>query len=169
MRYCQDLPSQFCFISRTSSPALKYVCLDVEPFHIYHFGHCREREDGTITFGACCLPPGFTMEWQNRAFLSNTGDAPGVMHTIQANPARGTLACRKTPGLETTSCEFPVTHPYRHCLPVAAAEDGKRGKRRGGEGGVTTRYTYLMGARPSVALPFTDVVKHDSVTNTVTR
>ena len=140
-----------------------------------------------IEFQACCMPPGFTMEWQFEAFLSNTSDAPGVMHQYvidvdthiaagankdagsgDATPGRATCTRTAIPGLEDISCEFPTAHPYRHC--VRSGEEGAAAGANVGAhvGGNTpppsTRYVYLMASQRGVSLPFTNVVRHDSLT-----
>jgi len=158
MRYIPGTPSQFVLIERFpkgNEESRKVVRFHTEPCHIYHYAHCRENpETGIVSFQACCLPVNFNMEWQFKAFLSNTGDAPGVMHSYELNPHTGGISRRVTPGLESTSCEFPTTHPFRHCVRSSK---------------VSTRYFYLMGGQPSVALPFSDVVKYDVETGMVSR
>ena len=157
MKYVPGAPSQFIMIERfpKSEQTRKTIRFHTEPCHIYHYAHCRENSrTKVVSFQACCLPMGFNMDWQYKAFLSNTGDAPGVMHSYELDPKTGSISRRPTPGLEATSCEFPTTHPYRHCV--------RQNK-------VSTRYFYLMAGQPSVAMPFTDVVKYDLQTAMVSR
>jgi all-trans-8'-apo-beta-carotenal 15,15'-oxygenase len=154
MRYIPGARSGFCLIERypkeAGSPQI--VCIDADPCHIYHFANCRE-ESGVITFQACCLPPTFNMDWVDQSFLSNAGEAPGVMNTFQINTSNMGMSRMETRGLSTTACEFPTSNPFRHCV----------------RDGASTRYVYLMAGAPCVAVPFCDVVKHDSVTNLITR
>jgi all-trans-8'-apo-beta-carotenal 15,15'-oxygenase len=157
MKYVPGAPSEFVLIERkpASEQSRKVIYFYTEPCHIYHFAHCRESpETGIISFQACCLPVGFNMNWQYKAFLSNTGDAPGTMFSFELHPETGSILRKPTPGLETTSCEFPTTHPFRHC-PRSLK--------------VSTRYMYLMAGQPSVAMPFTDVVKYDLQSGLVSR
>jgi len=157
MKYVAGLPSQFCLIERrpASGAQPKIMRFDVDPCHIYHYVNARESlVDGTVSFSACCLPPGFTMEWQDKAFLSNAGEAPGVMHSFALNPNTGSFVRSTVKGLETTSCEFPASSPYRHC---PRSEN------------VKTDIFYLMASSPSVAQPFTDVVKYNAATGHVSR
>ncbi|KAH9246819.1 hypothetical protein BASA81_015597 [Batrachochytrium salamandrivorans] len=160
MKYSPELPSQFVFIQRhlrAGQVDREVIRLDTEPCHIFHFANCRENAmDGTITFEACCLPTKFTMQWQHKAFLSNTADAPGVMYSYRANPQTLSMVRRTLPGLETTSCEFPTTHPFRHCVPLDQSH-------------ITTKFFYLMSSPPGQALPFSDVVKYDTCTLTQQR
>ena len=164
-KYVPGAPSQMCLIERpkpgssgagAAAPPPKVIRLDTDPCHIYHFANCREDPaTGVVSFEACCLPVGFNMEWQNKAFLSNTADAPGTMHAFVIDPRNGgSLARRPVPGLESTSCEFPTTNPFRNCVRQA---------------GVTTSIFYLMAGQPGVALPFSDVVKYDARTQHVQR
>jgi all-trans-8'-apo-beta-carotenal 15,15'-oxygenase len=156
MRYIPGAPSEFVAIERfpKDPQKRKVIRFSTEPCHIYHYAHARELPSGVISFQACCLPMNFNMEWQHKAFLSNSGDAPGVMHSYELDVKTGGISRKVVPGLESTSCEFPTTHPYRNC---ARAKN------------VSTRYFYLMAGQPSVALPFTDVVKYDLQTGLVTR
>lgn len=160
MKYSPELPSQFLLIQRHLRPGQterEVIRLDTEPCHIFHYANCRENaSDGTIAFEACCLPIKFNMQWQHKAFLSNTADAPGVMHSYLASPRARSLVRRALPGLETTSCEFPTTHPFRHCVPLNQPE-------------VTTKFFYLMSSPQGQALPFSDVVKYDTYTHTQLR
>lgn len=158
MRYCPELPSQFVLIERQQpeNGQRRVIRMETEPCHIFHYANCRETADGMIAFEACCLPPGFTMQWQHKAFLSNSADAPGVMHTYLCDVNKQTLTRSTLPGLETTSCEFPTVHPYRNCVALDQPQ-------------VSTRYFYLMGSRPGQALPFSDVIKYDTLTKTQKR
>jgi all-trans-8'-apo-beta-carotenal 15,15'-oxygenase len=157
MKYVQGIPSQFCLIERrprqNASP--KILRFDIDPCHIYHYVNCRENaKTGVITFSACCLPVGFTMEWKDHVFLANSGDAPGVMHEYTISPREGSCVRTRIPGLETTSCEFPTANQYRH-VPRSVK--------------TKTDIFYLMASQPSVALPFTDVVKYNAATGAVSR
>eukprot|EP01059_Diplonema_ambulator_P016715 TRINITY_DN2848_c0_g1_i1.p1 TRINITY_DN2848_c0_g1~~TRINITY_DN2848_c0_g1_i1.p1 ORF type:complete len:531 (+),score=184.36 TRINITY_DN2848_c0_g1_i1:39-1595(+) len=150
--YHADCPSKMVLVERradtgATAPPPRIIEFDTEPCHIYHFGTCYEASDGlSIKFNACCLPPGFTMEWKHKAFLGNTGDAPGVMHEYVADlRGKPTLKRCVIKGTEKVSCEFPVMNPFRHCV------------RKGDE----PRFYYLMGSQEGVALPYSDVVKHD--------
>ena len=158
MRFNPKLPSQFVLIERNpATPSSRRIIrLDTEPCHIFHFANCREGPDGKISFEACCLPEKFTMEWQHHAFLANTADAPGVMFGYQVDPNKSLISRKNLPGLETTGCEFPTTNPFRNCLPLDKAH-------------LSTRYMYLMAGRPGQALPFSDVVKYDTQTQTQKR
>jgi all-trans-8'-apo-beta-carotenal 15,15'-oxygenase len=131
------------------------IRIETEPCHIYHFANCREDFSGVIKFEACCLPKNFTMEWQDRVFLANGGDAPGVMHSYVVDPRNGgSLSRRPLPGLETTACEFPTTNPFRHVVT---------------DPNLSTRYFYLMAGEPGISLPYSDVVKYDTVTQKTQR
>ncbi|KAI9012402.1 carotenoid oxygenase [Hyaloraphidium curvatum] len=156
-KYVPGAASQFVLIQRgVDAKKAQVVRVDVEPFHIYHYANVREDPaTGAVTFQACCLPPNFNMDWQHRAFLSNSADAPGIMREFTIDPRDGgSLSARPLPGLETTGCEFPTTNPWRSCVRDPA---------------VSTRFFYLMASRPGVALPFSDVVKYNTATGKVQR
>lgn len=158
MRYIPGNPSQFVLIERFPKieSQRKIQRFHTEPCHIYHFAHCIEDlKSGKIKFQACCLPLNFNMEWQYQAFLSNTSDAPGLMHSYEIDPKTGGILRHPTPGLESTSCEFPTTHPFRNCVRSPS--------------NISTRYVYLMGSQPGVPLPFSDVIKYDLETGMVFR
>ena len=69
MKFYPDAPSRFVFIERNPKGERSIIELDTEPCHIYHYGNCKQREDGIIEFGAVCLPEGFTMDWQKEGEL----------------------------------------------------------------------------------------------------
>lgn len=64
MKFYPDAPSRMVFIERNPTGERKIIELDTEPCHIYHFCNCKQNDNGTVEFGAVCLPEGFTMEWQ---------------------------------------------------------------------------------------------------------
>lgn len=198
MRYYPHLPSKMVFVERRRgvrngtekkatpevvdySDATRTVLqLDTEPCHIYHFTLCNQTVDVqnsrvVIRFSACCLPKEFTMDWQYKAFLANTNDAPGRMHSYEAIlpftsetstakrtflPSECSLSRWVTPGLSDTSCEFPTTHPYRHCVRRPSNDRNNH---------LTYKYTYVMSSAAGTTLPFTDVVKHNQETSEVNR
>lgn len=123
--------------------------LDTAPCHIYHFGRCHESKEGSrIEFDAVCLGPKFTMEWQYKLWLSNSSDAPGMLHNFEVDLS-GDHPTLKRRVADSCSCEFPAIHPYRHVT--------------GGSTGVpAVRYTYLMAADKGCATPYQAVVKHDA-------
>jgi len=147
MKYKPDLPSRMVAIER--KPSGRVIEFSTEPCHIYHF--CNAIQTGNkISFGAACLPVGFTMEWQYKAFLSNTSDAPGVYHNYIMDLDNRTCVRSCSPKVQDRSCEFPTSHPYRHCVRLDSDSPV-----------LPPRYVYLMAGRPGVALPFTDLVKYD--------
>jgi all-trans-8'-apo-beta-carotenal 15,15'-oxygenase len=160
MKYFPENPSRMVLIERNLNKSInenpKIIQLDVNPFHIYHFGLCREIEKNgelEILFNACCLPKEFNMEWKDKIFLSNTNDAPGVMSNFKITIGKENKIVEwNSKCLENVSCEFPTTHPFRHCTH---------------DSNVETRYTYLMAAKPGVAIPFNHVIKHDMKNDTI--
>ena len=158
LRHWPECPSKMVLIGRANGMEGRIIQIDTEPCHIYHFGTAHESGD-TITFDACCLPPGFTMEWQYKSFLGNMADAPGRMHrytaTLDAARSSATLRRDVVRSVERRSCEFPFTNPFRSCV-------------RATDGVEAPRYFYIMAGDEGVSLPYTSVVKHDHVTGAVT-
>eukprot|EP01080_Neovahlkampfia_damariscottae_P003634 gene3634-6450_t len=155
MKYYPENPSKMVLIERNMHKPLnenpKIIQLDVQPCHIYHFGLCREiqKDNGEteITFNACCLPVEFNMEWKDKIFLSNTNDAPGIMNNFKVTLGKENK-CEEwiSKCLSNVSCEFPTTHPFRHCTR---------------EKDIETRYTYIMAAEPGITIPFKCIIKYD--------
>ena len=101
MKYVPGAPSQMILIERrpAGGQAPKLVRFNIDPFHVFHF--CNGREDaatGAVSFNAACLPPGFTMEWVDRAFLSNAVRAFGLKKLRRAlTPPIGNVAGHHAP------------------------------------------------------------------------
>jgi len=76
------------------------------------------------------------------------------MHRFDIDPTTGSFVHAPIKGLETTSCEFPLANAFRH-VPRSPA--------------IKSDIFYLMAAQPSVAQPFTDVVKYNAGTGHVSR
>eukprot|EP01060_Flectonema_neradi_P031785 TRINITY_DN490_c3_g1_i1.p1 TRINITY_DN490_c3_g1~~TRINITY_DN490_c3_g1_i1.p1 ORF type:complete len:548 (+),score=73.66 TRINITY_DN490_c3_g1_i1:55-1644(+) len=154
LAYSPECPSKMVLVGRTSKNEGKIIELDTEPCHIYHFGTAYENPtDKSIQFDACCLPPGFTMEWQYKSFLANVADFPGTMHHYTVTFGSGgkaSLVRNQIAKVSRYSCEFPFVNQYRHCVR---------------EGVAKPRYFYMMAGREGVALPFANIVKYDYETN----
>ncbi|KAF9578549.1 hypothetical protein BGW38_005594, partial [Lunasporangiospora selenospora] len=163
MRYYDHLPCRLVIIARTTSVAenilggRQWIEADIpDPCHIFHFGNVQELvENGKIVgldLTAVGLGKKFTMEFENKAWLSNASKAPGILQSFKvyfgdAKDAVKDKALQAKPSCEQVvlheaSVEFPVVHPYRH--------------------GLDTRYTYMM-ASSDLKRPhyFTAVLKHD--------
>eukprot|EP01064_Diplonema_japonicum_P015617 TRINITY_DN23355_c0_g1_i1.p1 TRINITY_DN23355_c0_g1~~TRINITY_DN23355_c0_g1_i1.p1 ORF type:complete len:545 (+),score=173.30 TRINITY_DN23355_c0_g1_i1:52-1635(+) len=153
LRHYPECPSKMVLVERRQSTEAgaappRIIQLETEPCHIYHFGNVYETPDGqSLKFNACCLPPGFTMEWQHKLFLGNTGEAPGVMQQyvvdLRGEPTMKRVVIKET---ERVGCEFPFVNQFRHCVRAGVEEP---------------RFFYLMGGAVGVALPYCDVVKND--------
>ena len=155
-RYSPECPSKMVLVGRGNSNSGKIIEMETEPCHIYHYATAFEDpKSGDIVFDACCLPPGFTMDWQYKSFLANVGDYPGTMHqyTVTFNADKAELQRRQIATLSRHSCEFPFTNQYRHCVRTAVNKP---------------RYFYMMAGREGVALPFANIVKYDYVSDTKT-
>ncbi|KAF8923594.1 carotenoid oxygenase [Dissophora ornata] len=154
MRYYDHLPCRLVIIARTPQVAdqilggRQWIEADIpEPCHIYHFGNAQEIVESDRVVGldltAVCLGKKFTMEFENKLWLSNASKAPGLLTGFKVrfeNAAEAPLVYQTV--LHPASVEFPAVHPYRH--------------------GLNTRYTYMMASsdakRPHY---FTAVLKHD--------
>ncbi|KAK3827832.1 MAG: retinal pigment epithelial membrane protein-domain-containing protein [Benniella sp.] len=94
---------------------------------------------------AVCLGKRFTMEFENKTWLSNASKAPGLFTGFQVRFGDATNAMKPLVHqtvLHPASVEFPAVHPYRH--------------------GLDTRYTYMMASSdPKRPHYFTAVLKHD--------
>ncbi|ORY44294.1 carotenoid oxygenase [Rhizoclosmatium globosum] len=156
MKHYPDLPSRFVVIPRDPKKKDQIRQFDTRRVHIYHFGNVSEKTspDGTVqlVFNALCLGEHFTMEFENGVWLSNASVAPGFLmeHQLTFNsnsiPPLDPTSYPKSVDrvVESSSSEFPVSHPGRHGLPC--------------------RYLYLMSATdPNRRIPFTDIVKYDSL------
>ncbi|KAF9426192.1 hypothetical protein BGZ76_002869 [Entomortierella beljakovae] len=163
MRYYDHLPCRLVIIARTPQVASavfggrQWIEADIpEPCHIYHFGNVQEIVQGDRVVGldltAVCLGKNFTMEFENKIWLSNASKAPGLLTGFNvrfgdSNNASNNQAWIKKPHVNQTvlhaaSVEFPTVHPYRH--------------------GLDTRFTYLMASSdPKRPHYFTAVLKHD--------
>jgi len=138
MRHYPELPSKIVLIERFGDRVLQF---DVGPCHIYHFGTCYQSGQD-ISFNAVCLPENFNMQWQHKMWLSNAGEAPGMLYRFNLQAVEGGAVTYQLAA--NVSCEFPAVHPYRH-VPEQPL-----------------RYTYLMAAAEGKALPFTTIVKSDA-------
>ena len=155
MKYYPDLPSRMVVIPRAMEHHTQYRSFDVDPCHIFHFGTSQEMHSdaassastrsastvSSIEFSAVCLPPRFAMfPTEYDAFLSNAATAPAKLCYF-----RLVFGEEKTPvhqvQLDSSSCEFPSTHPYRH--------------------GLGGRWTWMMANARGQGLPFRDIVKVD--------
>jgi all-trans-8'-apo-beta-carotenal 15,15'-oxygenase len=172
MKYVPGAESQIILVERpttgntTTSNNPRIIRLDTEPCHIFHFANCRETKDGIVQFEAMCLPMNFNMDWEDQAFLSNAGQAPGTMQSFRVDTKNGgSLSRSMLPGLEYTGGEFPTTNPFRHCVRTATTTTNNNNNKPK----ISTRYFYFMASQPSVALPFTDVVKYDTTSHFVSR
>jgi all-trans-8'-apo-beta-carotenal 15,15'-oxygenase len=157
MRYYEHLPCRLVIIARSPEIAerflggKKWVEADIpDPCHIFHFGNVQEIVSGNQVVGldltAVCIGKKFTMEFENKTWLSNASKAPGLLTEFKVK--FGEDLKNKKPWisqkvLNQASVEFPAVHPYRHGLP--------------------TRYTYMMASSdPKRPHYFTSVLKHDS-------
>eukprot|EP00736_Rhodelphis_marinus_P008662 Rmarinus@m.28320 len=140
MQYYPELPCEFVFIPRADGVTSADVfTVSSEPCHIFHFGGSHE-EGNKVRFTACCLPPGFNMQFQDKVWLSNFRDAPGYLHDFEIDVKQRKQLKNRI--VDAAKCEFPVSHPYRDGLP--------------------TRYVYLMGCdHRHLNLPFQHIVKVD--------
>ncbi|KAF9360950.1 hypothetical protein BGX26_006944 [Mortierella sp. AD094] len=163
MRYYDHLPCRLVIIARTPQAAntifggRQWIVADIpEPCHIFHFGNVQEIVEGDRVVGldltAVCLGKKFTMEFENKIWLSNASKAPGLLTSFNVRfgdtkNATNNEILTKIPHVHQTvlhpaSVEFPAVHPYRH--------------------GLDTRYTYLMASSdPKRSHYFTAVLKHD--------
>jgi len=157
MKFYDDAKSGMVFVQRnvqTASAQRQQIFMQAEPCHIFHFCNAEQigtGEDSVIKFGAVCLPKAFNMEWQYKGFLSNTSDAPGVYHDYEANFKTRTLKRSCPEPVADRSCEFPTINPYRH---VPSPSSG------------SPRFVYLMSGQKGIPLPFTDIVKYDTIDRT---
>lgn len=161
MKYYPNLPSKIVLVERYPKQKLPIIKqFNVPPFHIYHFALCYENQtNNTIQFQACCLRPPFNMEFQYKMFLSNVSDAPGVMYNFFIDLNNNKINCHIIDKLKDVSCEFPTTHPYKHCL------NSNNIKNKNSE----PRYFYLMSGSPGISLPFNCLTKYDAILDKVTR
>ncbi|KAF9362875.1 hypothetical protein BGX34_005354 [Mortierella sp. NVP85] len=156
MRYYNHLPCRLVLIARTPEVAdqilggRQWIEADIpEPCHIYHFGNVQEIVENNRVVGldltAVCLGKRFTMEFENKTWLSNASKAPGLFTGFQVRFGDATNALKPLvyqTVLHPASVEFPAVHPYRH--------------------GLDTRYTYMMASSdPKRPHYFTAVLKHD--------
>ncbi|KAI1302179.1 hypothetical protein EDD11_005644 [Mortierella claussenii] len=166
MRYYDHLPCRLVIIARTPQVAENilggrpWIEADIpEPCHIFHFGNVQEivERDSSGSGGECvvgldltavCLGKKFTMEFENKLWLSNASKAPGLLTEFKVRfDGSGGVSKKAAPLVYQTvihpaSVEFPAVHPYRH--------------------GLDTRYTYMMASSdPKRPHYFTAVLKHD--------
>jgi carotenoid cleavage dioxygenase-like enzyme len=153
-------------IPRSMSHHTEYRSFDVTPCHIFHFGTSREilpeglamevssssnagnEEVGhgfervrAVEFSAVCLPKAFAMfPVEHGAFLSNAETAPAKLCYFKLVFGQENIAVTALE-LDSSSCEFPSTHPLTH--------------------GRGSRYTWMMANARGKGLPFRDVVKVD--------
>ncbi|CAO3566857.1 unnamed protein product [Mortierella alpina] len=166
MRHYDHLPCRLVIIARTPQVAdlilggRPWIEADIpEPCHIFHFGNVQElTEQGRVVgldLTAVCLGKKFTMEFENKSWLSNASKAPGLLtgfkvrfgDSVASNAAGAAAGDAMKPLVHQTilhpaSVEFPAIHPYRH--------------------GLNTRYTFMM-ASSDLKRPhyYTAVLKHD--------
>uniref|UniRef100_A0A7S3PMW1 Carotenoid oxygenase n=1 Tax=Aplanochytrium stocchinoi TaxID=215587 RepID=A0A7S3PMW1_9STRA len=157
MKYYKDSKSGMIFVQRGNVQAGKersFIFMEAEPCHIFHFCNAEQTGSGNdtvIRFGAVCLPKSFNMEWQYKGFLSNTSDAPGVYHDYIADFMTRKLIRTCPAPVADRSCEFPTINPYRH-VPAKSSS--------------APRFVYLMSGQKGIPLPFTDIVKYDTISET---
>jgi len=142
MRLHKGLPYGLILIPRHSGAPPVRVDLP-EPCHVFHFGHCVER-DGFLEVDFVALGADFNMKFQHELWLSNTDDEPGLLVTARIDLA--TLRCVSYKQADPSSCEFPTTHPGKHV--IAESED-------------LPRFSYLMANDAGLRLPYQHVVKAD--------
>lgn len=156
MRYYHHLPCRLVIIARTPQVAdeilggRQWIEADIpDPCHIFHFGNVQEIVENNRVVGldltAVCLGKQFTMEFENKTWLSNASKAPGLFTGFKVRFGDATNSSKPLihqTVLHPASVEFPAVHPYRH--------------------GLDTRYTYMMASSdPKRPHYFTAVLKHD--------
>ena len=148
MRLYPDMPCRLVIIDRVTGKLVAQPDL-AEKCHIYHFGNVWEEGTGKdkLVVQAACLPAKFTMEFQERLWLTNGLDAPSQYFTMKVNLKEQTVAMQLSEG---ASCEFPTIHPALHS--VAAKSDAD-----------IPRFSYLMANGNGKRMPFNAVIKHDAL------
>jgi all-trans-8'-apo-beta-carotenal 15,15'-oxygenase len=128
-----------------------------------------------IEVEACVLPRGFTMEFQDKLFLSNSSEAPGVMSRILCRFGSRAASLHQ---IDRASCEFPVIHPGYHLslqLLSASPHSVLADNAETAPGvpcsiqnlsdfpSLFPRFTYLMANDRGEGQPFCDIVKMDAL------
>ncbi|KAJ3397585.1 hypothetical protein HDU92_006380 [Lobulomyces angularis] len=163
MKHYPECPSNFVVIERKQNP--KVYFFKTGRFHIFHFGNISEvkvsSDEYLLEFNAVCLGDNaiekFNMSFDQGLWLANGSECPGhllefrLTVPLKVNPKKDNgdmklFDCHQFLA-EDSNNEFPIGHPWRN--------------------GMKNRYTYLMSTVDKLhPIPFTDIIKYDSLTKT---
>jgi carotenoid cleavage dioxygenase-like enzyme len=62
MKYYSHMPCKFVIVPRNTADKTDFFTIDIDPCHIYHYGHAKESDD-KIVFTAVALPKEFNMNF----------------------------------------------------------------------------------------------------------
>lgn len=110
MRYYPELPSKLVMIHRTKIDEPP-ILLNAPPVHIFHYGTIQESDE-KLSFTAACMGKNFTMEFENKVWLSNFGQAPGRLIKFDITRSPNGEFSLATETVVSHACEFPAVNRF---------------------------------------------------------